>query len=339
MGISVLSLRNVEKRAFYDVTYEWEEDVAKFLGGSIKALSSVQYFICKAYCKINPKYKIHQTAKKEPVVYFVMFPKEMRAGGGIPINCVPVFIDIWQDADIDFILEKTKNLHLFYCTSMEVYYRIKERCPESLVKYMPLSVSDRYFSKDFSAYRSKDIDVIQLGRRNDVLHDFMMRYVKEHPQVEYVYTNGIMHDNVFEYESTKRGNIGTIRNREHFINTLASAKVSLVSTPAIDGSRKNANGIDLLTPRFYESAILGCAMLGRYGQNEETARLVGICPHIVDYEQFIVEMDRALTISPKLLYSRYERFIYDNLTVRRAEQIKEDWYAIVHNRIENTAEW
>ena len=106
---------------------------------------------------------------------------------------------------------------------------------------MHLSVSDRYFSPNFEKYRRKTIDVIRIGRRDPLLHEYMLRYANEHKDIEYVYSPEGKYS---DYLSTTRGNIGEIDSRDNFINTLASAKVSLVSPP----------GMDRKIPRDMESA-------------------------------------------------------------------------------------
>lgn len=126
----------------------------------------------------------------------------------------------------------TKKLRLFYVTSRAVYDLIKAEDPSSNVHYMPLSVSDKYFSSNFERYRRKTVDVIRIGRRDPLLHEYMLRYADEHKDIEYVYAD--IAGKYSCYISTTRGNIGEICSREDFINTLASAKVSLVSLPGMD---------------------------------------------------------------------------------------------------------
>ncbi|MBQ7543312.1 MAG: hypothetical protein IJT02_00020 [Synergistaceae bacterium] len=81
-----------------------------------------------------------------------------------------------------------------------------------------------------------------------------------------------------------------------------------------------------MTPRFYESAILGCALLGRYPDNEEFRALntSRYCPNITSYEQFACELEHALTQTPEELYAQNRDFIISSLTSRRAEQIQHD---------------
>lgn len=107
--------------------------------------------------------------------------------------------------------------------------------------------------------------MIQFGRKNPVLHSYMLKYCKLYPNVEYVYQTS---DGSLTYTSTTRGNIGKFDNRPEYMQMIAKSKVSLVSTLGIDKS-KNMGGIDFFTPRFYESAAYYCHLIGRYTMNDE----------------------------------------------------------------------
>lgn len=326
--MKVLSLRKIIDKAFYEVVFEWEDTLAECFHTQINKVSKAAKYSSKAYCLFNKGFKLHQRLDKNPACYFVMRPNNLDNWAFE--NSIPIFMDVWNDSDLYHILAKTRNLKLFYCTSMEVYRRLIKMDGRSHVRYMPLSVSDKYWTRNFVGYE-KSIDVVQVGRRNPVLHEYMMRYTEEHPNVEYIYTNGVKHNELIEYESTRKGTIGIVQGRREFIKMLSSARVSLVSTPAIDGSREGAVWNDFLTPRFYESAVLGCAMIGRYRENEETEKIKDICPNISTYEQFCLAIRNALAMSTAELYAQNEWFIIQNLTSCRAQQIKEDCELLLEN--------
>ncbi|MCM1263713.1 MAG: hypothetical protein NC313_13460 [Butyrivibrio sp.] len=261
---------------------------------------------------------------KKLCCYFVMFPSELKYYS--KINGIPIFLDVWSEQAINTIIKKTENLQLYYVTSLDVFKKIKEKKPNGGVYYMPLSVSDKYFSPNFEKYKDKKYDVIQLGRRNSVLHDFMLTYVSENPHIEYIYSEAGNNTGGLEYISTKRGGIGCLDTRGKFIRTLACSKVSLVSSPMIDNDKKTQFGVDFPTPRFYESAVLGCAMVGRYTLNEEMKKqnILKVCNNIQTYQQFKETLDRALKVKRTELYETYKDFILNNLTSVRAKQIRCD---------------
>ena len=94
----------------------------------------------------------------------------------------------------------------------------------------------------------------------------------------------------------------------------------------IDGARPDVNGNCFVTPRFYESAVVGCSLIGRYPDNQEFRELnmSRYCPNITSYDQFVRELERALAIAPEELYAQNRDFILNSLTSKRAEQIQKD---------------
>lgn len=322
----IVSRRGNESRAFFDVCYEWEDILCEVLNASIRCIPLLEYRMRRAVGKAFPhSYSLHQNIdSKKLAAYFVMFPRELKYYPRI--NGIPIFLDVWSEEAVDIILEKTRGFQIYYVTSMDALKKIKDKDPDAKVHYMPLSVSDKYFSPYYEKYKDKKYEVIQMGRRNPVLHDFMLQYVSENPDVEYIYSAAGNNVSGLEYISTKNGSIGTLDTRENFIRTLSRSKVSLVSSPAIDNEKREKFGVDFPTPRFYESAVLGCAMVGRYTLNDEMKKqdIPMVCDNVNTYEQFKESMDKALNIERTELYKRYEVFIRKNLTSRRAEQIQID---------------
>ena len=65
----------------------------------------------------------------------------------------------------------------------KVYKELKKRNCRN-VFFFPLSISDKYVSGNIN---SKTIDVIQFGRKNRKLHEYMLRICKKNPDIEYIY--------------------------------------------------------------------------------------------------------------------------------------------------------
>lgn len=322
----IISLRGNANKAFYDVCYEWENILSEKMNAAIRCFKPYKFFYRRAVGKAFPNsYSLKQNLDSTNLsVYFVMYTKASKYY--TKVNGIPIFLDVWSEEELNILMRKTEGLQLYYVTSLDVLRKIKEKKADAAARYMPLSVSDQYFSSNFIKYKEKAIDVIQLGRRNPILHEYMMQYISENPEIEYLYA---IPDGNLKYISTKRGSIGKLNTREEFIRTLASSRVSLVSSPAIDHSRKDIEeqfGVDCPTPRFYESAVLGCAMVGRYTMNEEMKKqnIPNVCDNVHTYEEFKESMDRALKMERTELWERYEGFIRNNLTSVRAQQIMQD---------------
>ncbi len=343
--ISAVFSTAIENHSAHDIAYEWAEEFARYF--HVKAERKIFHVSSKIIPRTWLRIKVfinkilpiarelRRAAKNisDPAltqdinsplsVWFIMEVPHSSACAGS--NCLLIYTDVWTDTDIKYIVKRTKNFKLFYVTSRNIFERIKAEDPNSNVHYMPLSVPDKYFSPNFAKYRDKTIDVIQFGRKNSVLHSYMMQYANEHKYIDYVYSHDTPNSQR-TYISTIRGNIGSFTTHEDFSRILSSAKVSLVSSPGVDIQRSRTVGVSFPTPRFYESAILGCALIGRYPDNEEFRELNmnRYCPNITSYEQFAECLERALAQTPEELYAQNHDFIINSLTSKRAEQIQRD---------------
>ena len=161
----------------------------------------------------------------------------------------------------------------------------------------------------------------------------MMQYCREHENIDYVYTaNGTKYGSV--YTSSVSGEMGAFVERQNFMDLLSSAKVSLVAPSGYDPApieksvdkKKFPNGNNFASPRFYESAVLGCALIGHYPDNQEFRELnmSRYCPSVTSYEHFTSCLERALSQTPEELYAQNHEFIINSLTSKRAEQIQKD---------------
>lgn len=341
----VLSRTDPRADKYRDVCYEWEDECAKYFDVPVRRITPIiaapdqkakknpiKLTIKKLFpvvSKIKSRINMLRTPKLEQDINrplslcFVMFPREISVFYGN--NLLPVFLDIWSDENFEFVARSTQKLRLFYVTSVDVYHRFKALYPKSNVRCMFLSVADQYFSENFAAYRNKYIDVFMPGRGNPVLHKYMLRYADEHRNIKYVYRR----DN-WECRSTDESISLMAADRTGYMNMLASSKVSIVGCSGIDGAREETYGICFATPRFYESAVMGCALIGRYPDNEEFRRLnmSQYCPNITSYEHFCECLERALAQSPEELYAQNRGFIINSLTSKRAEQIQHDLEAL-----------
>ena len=319
MTFNILSERGYMNWPSWNVVYEWEDVIAQKNGCKIFTFREgiVGKFIRRGIREVNKharkslKYKM--TDKSNARLLFVMNTAIYR---DLPTkNIIPVFLD-FPVSTVDQIINATSLLPAYFVTCKDIYHLLKEKSVEN-VYYMPLSISDKYYRESVP---KKTIDVIQFGRKNDVLHQFMLQYCKKRPEVEYVYQTS---DGSLTYFSTIRGNIGKFDSRDEYMDLIKSCKVSLVSSPGCDNGRSEEFGaIDFITPRFYESAAMYCHMLGRYTENEEAKDLQirSICPNVRDYDEFNERMNQYLN-DTKWDWSVQREFTKCNLTSFRADYI------------------
>lgn len=321
MKIGIVTERNVQHAHYWDVVYEWEDIFLKSEKFSLifdKWPSSDDGIIIRninRILKFFAKYKKFNIVKGKLNLAFIMRPNESYRYKLKSI--IPIYLDVSEN-DFEHIIYETQKLPVYFVTALETCNRLRKLTGNNKCEYIPLSVSDMYVT---DTPPSKYRDVIQLGRKNNKLHQYMLNLCEESPDIEYIYqvkdTN-----NKYSYYSTQKGNIGSHSTRQEFISLLQSAKVSLLSTPSIDENKKFGN-LDFFTPRFYESAVFFCKMVGRYSINQE-AEILGIqniCVNVNDYNTFKDCILNALNQSDNIDINKYTDFIEKNKTSERIKQI------------------
>lgn len=325
MKISIVSERQYSKFAYWDVVYEWEDVFAEYF--EYKEITGKVNLVVR---------KIKDTClHKYPKLFNFLFlgTRKFRCDGkSINLsfvmnansyrlytqkNNIPIFLDFPYSA-IDDIIIATEKIPVFFVTCYDIYKEmLKRNCKN--VRFIPLSISDKYYSKQIP---TKEIDVIQFGRKNETLHNYMLEYCKTHNNVDYVYQKD---GQQLTYFSTQKGDLGRFDTRKAYFEFMSKCKVSLVSSPAIEGKRNFGPGVDFITPRFYESAVNYCYMLGRYTENEEAniLNIASVCENIKSYEQFEECLDKYLESKEFSKKTVYDEFIEKNITSERCKVIKE----------------
>ena len=304
----------------WDVLFEWEDIWAKEWGTTVESLTNnlfdkisrrLKRYTKKLFPKKVWKYKI-----TDPDKMGVLIIMDAEGYYMIPTrNIIPIYLDFARNM-IDEIMEATRDLPAFFVASKDIYNEMKSKGCQN-VYFIHQCVSDQYYTQEVP---DKDIDVIQIGRKNPVMHQYMLDYCKEHTDVEYIYQS---ENASLNYTSTTRGDIGKLPGRPEFVDMMRRARVSIVSTPKCDNSRNVFGGADLVTARFYESAVFYCHLIGRYTDNEETRELElnKICPNIKDYEEFKATMDQYLS-GKEIDKDIYSTFINKHLASTRATYLK-----------------
>lgn len=312
MSNKIFSERKTTGLAWYQVAFEWEDIYSKILGCELAQMiepytEDIKKTLCGEVLNILNPFKIENNQWN---LAHVMYPRLSYRYRNLSV--IPIYLDVPKKW-IKKIVWETRKLPIYFVTCYDAYEMIKGMGGENC-KFLPLSISDRWYKNEVPA---KEIDVIQMGRKNSVLHKYMMKYCACHPEVEYVYRDKT------GYISTVHGEIGDADTREEYMNLLSKAKISLVSTPAIDGD-KDFGGFDFFTPRFFESAVNYCHLIGRYPNNAEAQffEIKNICKNSTSYDLFEKYIEENLSIDCSENLVRYDRFIKANLTSERAKILK-----------------
>lgn len=231
-------------------------------------------------------------------------------------NVIPVFCDVYSYT-AEKLYKQTRDCEVFYVTGYGIYEYFVNALNCKNVRYIPLTCPDFYlkdFEHTYKTYpvHNRSIDVLQYGRRNEKLHEWMLTYVKKHPEVDYLYRDGGYKRTT--YVSTKNGRRYKAFSRGSLNQLLRSSKIAFVSARGKDGKEGELN-LDFVTPRVFEVAAAGCHMVGRYSDNKEKEiyGLDAVCRIPESYEEFgrcIDELLEKNTIDEEV----YREFLNKNRT-------------------------
>lgn len=315
------SIRNFEQHPSFQILYDFEDDLANALNTGINCIKQNKYKIGKVLYKSLPfnNYSI----KNDAYFHFsiLMTPDYHR----LYLNkhqTIPYVIDYWKKHD-EVFERYFVHFPLVYISGLEVFEYLKTKKTKVNIKHLPLSVSDKYMDNFNQENPPKKYDLINIGRKNKQLEEYLKMYLSKYPDTDYVYREFEQGENI--YFSTKSGRIGKLELREDLLHILSQAKIALLSSPGLDGGEVRTGGFNPVTPRVFEAALGKCFMTGRYLKNNEfhafgLNELVYLPNTYQQFEDYINEK-KTITFDKS---SEYQTFLQNNLNSLRIKQIMQD---------------
>jgi hypothetical protein len=290
----IWTCRNIPHQFFRQIIWEWENEVANELGIAISDKSKWEKRANDTFGivarKLDPKGKLVSDVgcptlfKRQPcAIAFCIYSPLFQNSYLVQENVIPLIIDCWK-GDVDVACRSLARSKAVVVTNIELVHEFERRGLTGRVIYVPLAVEQAVTTLN----HKKEFDIIQIGRRNAVLHKWALQLVFELPTLEYVYTEYLT-SHAPTFFSTKSGELSIKEGRAHYLAAHGAAKVSLVSSPGIDGGEVRTGGLNPVTPRFYEAAALGCRLVGRYplnGADFIENRVNTVCPNVDSYDEF-----------------------------------------------------
>lgn len=318
--IQIDSIRNFEQYPSYLILYELEDDFSAAQNIPIHLLPKLKYTLGKLIYKSVGNFAIKQSTSPGYLFSVMMTPDYHRLYLN-KSNVVPYIIDYWKRYD-DLFEKHFVHFPLVYISGLEVYEYLKAKRTKVNIQHLPLSISDRHLNL-FNQDVSKDIDIINVGRKNKTIEKYIARFLTKYPQTNYVHREMENGENI--YYSSINGKMGKLESRFDLLMTLAKAKIAIVTSPGIDGGEQRTGGFNPVTPRVFEAAVGKCYMVGKYEKNSEfyafgLDQLVGMPD---SYEAFET-MVQARINNPFDMHKEYEVFLRSNLNSKRVAQIMQD---------------
>jgi hypothetical protein len=321
----IYTIRDTPQAHFWDIVFEWEDQMAASLGIPL-------VFVGKEYDTIYKPglskkllnranaYQLRDQVLYNPDGYYLAF--HIGPPGVYSFHSrkdvIPIIIDFWKGENIPRLESIFKLSHTVFVTSMEVLNYLRDVKVRVNVQHLALSLPDKNISLNNSTVR--DIDIIQIGRSNAAFNEYMNQFLAEYPETHYVSAKKI--DNELCVFSNRSGSMGVFKERVDFLSLLKRSKISLVSAPGLDDDKVRTGGFSPVTPRFLESAACGCKLIGIYPNNAdfEYYLMKEVCESVSNYSEFKKATSEYLS-NP--LAPDYSRFLARHTTSRRANELIE----------------
>lgn len=312
----------------WHLIYEWEDQISEAaglpLGDTRRARRLNDNVLARAALKVPgafPALKMLDAwlAGPSKSLYFAMSPQR-KTSFSTRANVVPVVVDFWKTVDLQWFYRTYSNCPLVLISSLEAFNFLKQQdCPLNM-RHFPVSLPDKYRPEPDAAYEKK-YDVLIAGRPSPVLMNFVKRYEKDHPSVEYVYQS--IEQGKLRYISNKTGMVGAFDNRPSYMSLLQASRVGFYSTPGMDGGEARTGGFNPVTPRLLELLAAQCHVIARYPNNDDTRffELNDICPSVDSYDAFEETLTTALRVRPDM--DRHRTYLEKHYTSARIDLLNQ----------------
>ena len=332
--INIITDRKFEDWVSYQLLYEWEDALSEDLNIPVVDNDRKPINIKNRiffYIREKIKYPIikmfrNMNIKQEPSSFSLYFQLHVSGYVHIPKakmnRIVPVIVDAFIDEGYypEFI-RKFKDCPLILISSIEAYNFLKSKnCPLN-IKYWGLSISDKYRFKPSQIYK-KNFDILLIGRQNPVLKNFLETYISNNPDRKIEILKGDYVNNEFVNISNIQGRLGSLGQRESYMDLLKQSRIALYGTPGIDGGEKRTRGYNPVTPKYLELLASQCKMLAKYPDTVETRlyEMDKVCPSLDTYEDFEAKLTEYLDDKPVDI-KLYSSILDKHYTSVRAEEL------------------
>ena len=334
-----LSFRSVSKWVSNDIVNTWEDAFVKidFLS-EIKNIDKKYYLVWKAlrnHYLLSNKFAEWSFRKIQEIL-------------NEEINDRSLFLIGMNYRSLDLLgFYKTKKLKIAYIidawgnsikslaeeilrTKVDIILLAYQDSIELLEKHLPVEIMKRVFL--FPVFIDPDIypkeipnklyDIIQIGRRNDTLHQWALRYsLERHRSYLYQKKNS---KGIYYFEGRKWEGSNFQLSYPSLIDTLAKTKIALVSPPNLTNDKRTGK-VSSLTPRYLETAMCYTILVGftpASGEYKEffpgTFTIVprnyndfaDICDQLINDDNARLEMlvrNRKYVLENHSVYSRYKQ--------------------------------
>ena len=253
MKIAILTNRKVEEHVSYDVLYALENTIVEKNLGELISLNKNIHILNKILkklslkCSIKDKKGIEKINREFDYLFYIAMSYEKleefnKIYKDVNIPKIIYCIDTWEplyDKWEDKIKQANAKYVLFAYKKSAEYFSSKG----INTMFFPLSMNDKIF-KDYGV--SKDISIMQMGRKNTILHKHIKEYCDSN-KINYIYEK-------------EKGKVIYSNNKE-LAMAVSRTRIFVVAPQDADNKKKTGN-VSPITPRFYEGMASKTLLLG-----------------------------------------------------------------------------
>lgn len=342
----IKSYRSVNRWVSYDVINIYEDAFAKMDSSiSISNIDKISYLarrvLKNSYLCSNKLtdsiYKIIQRVLSktydESIFVTCMSAPLVDILGFYKSKCVKIayIIDAWENS-IEYIAAHIESIDIVLMAYQDSINFLKKYIPPSLMKKIylyPVFIDPLVYPKKSP---NKLYDVIQIGRRDEILHQWAIKYSNKKKH-SYIYQKRnqrgmyYLEDRKWEAENYQL-------SYQNLIKVLSQSKIALVSPPDRADSKRTGR-VSPLTHRYLEAAMCQAVTVGFTPTSGEYAQHFPKDFTIVpkDYGEFEEICDRLIgddKLRAKISHKNRNYVIENHSVVARYRQLKE---ILINNRI------
>lgn len=160
-------------------------------------------------------------------------------------DIIPVVWDCWPECHKSFFrFLKMNRVRTMFCTSSQIVEMVREKFKEIDAVWLPEGIKVSEYPKGGKLLARK-IDVFEMGRRMDVIHDAIVTY-KFSKKIVHCYPRGEL----------------LFPDTNSLVEAMKDTKVS-ICYPHCDTNPGRAGNIETLTQRYWEFMLTGTLIVGR----------------------------------------------------------------------------
>ena len=315
--IVVRTERAIHSEVFYDIVYEWEDELCKVFNS--KLFYARNYIYHGTDVARSLLYRFHMNIEDLRLLGKTAFAYDMfgHTNKDLIHSCHTAIciIDFYPREDmLHAFYQAHKDTPFLFLSNKEVYDFLMDHQPERKIYHLPLSLPDKYRINEKTTFK-KNYDLVLAGRQNTKLLGWLDLYCKSH-KISYIYRKKAdLTNNEFPYYTNEGQFDCNVVTREDYFNLLRQSKIAFYSTPGLEDAKKDiTNGFSQVTPRFLELLSCGCLLLGCYPDNADTRyyHLDDFVINVSSYEQFESTMDKLL--KQEVNIKKYSSYLENHYT-------------------------